>query len=93
MKAVVSVVRNRAESGKFPTTYCKVVYQSNQFSWAHKPAKIRDKKSWTMAQEVASEDFPDTVGGALYFWNHRVHPRWTRKYSPTVITRYHTYAK
>ncbi|QXN67603.1 hypothetical protein [Klebsiella phage vB_Kpn_3] len=33
MMAVAQVTKNRVNSGKFPDSYCKVVYQSNQFSW------------------------------------------------------------
>jgi hypothetical protein len=81
--AVAQVTMNRAESGKFPSDVCAVVYQKNvfyekvvcQFSWycqnGGKPP-IRSSamydESYKVAKKVLLEDFRlDIMKDALYY--------------------------
>lgn len=81
--AVGQVIRNRVESEKFPTTYCGVVYQKGQFSWAkHKNLKIKDQESWNHAKKIAAITYyigwpNDLVGNATYFHSGKK-PYWTK---------------
>lgn len=83
--AVGQVIRNRVESEKFPTTYCGVVYQKGQFSWAkHKNLKIKDQESWNHAKKIAAITYyigwpNDLVGNSTYFHSGKK-PYWVKEY-------------
>lgn len=81
--AVGRVIINRAESGRFPTSYCGVVYQPSQFSFIQgkKMPKVREHSSgWREAVAVAKiaveKSWKSPVKGALFFHAARVTPNW-----------------
>jgi spore germination cell wall hydrolase CwlJ-like protein len=81
--AVGRVIVNRAASGRYPETYCGVVYQRSQFSFVRggrMPAIKTDSAAWRNAKAVARiahEDLWDSqVEGATSFHATHVKPRW-----------------
>ena len=89
--AVAHVVLNRLKDPRFPKTICSVVKDGGnsrrgqcQFSWwcDGKSDTPTNAEQWALAQEIAkSETRPgvtDPTGGALFFHNRGVTPRWSR---------------
>lgn len=81
--AVGNVVINRAESGRFPASYCGVVYQPSQFSFVRGHAMPRiseDTRDWRQAVAIAqiadSGSWDSPAKGALFFHASRVSPNW-----------------
>lgn len=81
--AVARVVIARAESHRFPDSYCGVVYQRSQFSFVRggKMPRIRTKsKAWSNAVKIAriahDAAWESEVEGALFFHARYVKPRW-----------------
>jgi len=81
--AVGHVVANRAASGRFPTSYCGVVYQRSQFSFVRggtMPKIARGGLQWknavAIARIVARKLQPTPVAKALFFHARRVSPGW-----------------
>ena len=81
--AVGHVIANRASSGRFPSSYCGVVYQRSQFSFVrgrsmpHIPRASRDwEEAVAIARIVDQQLHPSPVGKALFFHARRVSPRW-----------------
>jgi len=81
--AVGRVVVNRANSGRFPASYCGVVYQPEQFSFVHgrsMPAVREASPDWREAvaiAQIASTGLRKSAAtGALYFHAARVSPNW-----------------
>ncbi|HET9353510.1 MAG TPA: cell wall hydrolase [Sphingomicrobium sp.] len=81
--AVGHVIANRASSGRFPSSYCGVVYQRSQFSFVrgrsmpHIPRSSRDwEEAVAIAKIVDQELHPSPMGKALFFHATRVSPRW-----------------
>ncbi len=81
--AVGHVVANRAASGRFPSTYCGVVYQRKQFSFVRgrkMPPIARSSRQWQTAVAIAKivdQDLqPTPVSNALFFHARRVSPGW-----------------
>ena len=81
--AVGRVVVERAKSGRFPDSYCGVVFQPFQFSFVrghHVPAIRRDSQAWKNAVAVAeiadAGTWRSPVEGALFFHAARVSPGW-----------------
>ncbi len=81
--AVGHVVANRASSGRFPSTYCGVVYQRSQFSFVRggsMPPIARSSRQWKTAVAIAKivdqELQPAPVAKALFFHARRVSPGW-----------------
>ncbi|MDQ3144754.1 MAG: cell wall hydrolase [Pseudomonadota bacterium] len=81
--AVGHVIANRASSGRFPSTYCGVVYQRSQFSFVRggsMPPIARSGKQWKTAVAIAKivdqELQPAPVAKALFFHARRVSPGW-----------------
>ena len=81
--AVGHVIANRAASGRFPSSYCGVVYQRSQFSFVrghsmpHIPRASQDwKDAVAIAQIVDHQLHPSPVGKALFFHARRVSPGW-----------------
>jgi spore germination cell wall hydrolase CwlJ-like protein len=98
--AVASVVINRSNSKKFPGNICKVVHQTNQFSWTN--PKIRQgvkfnqtqwNKSILIADEVMGGDQPDPSNGALYFHNRRVKPNLGKSRQVVAVIGQHIFKK
>ena len=85
--AVGEVIANRANSGgRFPSTYCGVLFQRGQFSFVHGrswPAVNKSGRQWQNAVAIArivDQDLKDSaVGNALFFHAKHVSPRWRLK--------------
>ena len=81
--AVAQVVLNRVEDGRFRPDICGVVFQRRrgvcQFEWVCAGLRHhRDPRAWQRAlhvAEIASTDYVDLVGGALFFHDTRIR-RW-----------------
>ena len=81
--AVGRVVVARSRSGRFPETYCGVVYQPSQFSFVRgraMPAVNRSSRQWKTAVAIAQIAHAGTwrspVEGALFFHATHVSPGW-----------------
>jgi spore germination cell wall hydrolase CwlJ-like protein len=81
--AVGHVIANRAASGRFPSSYCGVVYQRSQFSFVRgrsMPYIPRASQDWRDAVAIAKivdhQLHPSPVGKALFFHARRVSPGW-----------------
>ena len=85
--AVGEVIVNRANSGgRFPSTYCGVLFQRGQFSFVRGrslPAVPRSSKQWQTAvaiAKIADQDLKDSaIGKALFFHAKHVSPGWRLK--------------
>ena len=84
--AVGHVIANRAESGRFPDSYCGVLFQRGQFSFIRGralPNVPRSSRHWLNAVAVAKivdqELHRSPVGNALFFHARYVSPRWRLK--------------
>jgi len=85
--AVGTVIANRAASGgRFPSTYCGVLFQRGQFSFVHGhslPSVAHSNRQWQTAVAIAKivdqrlED--SSVGNALFFHARYVSPGWGLK--------------
>lgn len=81
--AVGHVIADRADSGRFPSTYCGVVYQRSQFSFVRgrsMPPIARSSRQWQNAVAIAKivdqDMHPAPIGKALFFHARRVSPGW-----------------
>ena len=81
--AVGHVIANRAKSGRFPSSYCGVVFQRSQFSFVRgrsMPAIARGGLQWKNAVAIArivDQQLHDSpIGKALFFHARRVSPGW-----------------
>lgn len=85
--AVGQVIANRAQSGgRFPSTYCGVLFQRGQFSFVHGrslPHVAHSKKQWQTAVAIAKivdQGLKDSVvGNAMFFHARYVSPGWRLK--------------
>lgn len=85
--AVGKVIANRADSGgRFPGTFCGVLFQRGQFSFVHGrslPSVPRTNKQWQTAVAIAKivdQDLKESpVGNALFFHARYVAPGWHAK--------------
>ena len=85
--AVGQVIANRSSSGgRFPSTYCGVLFQHGQFSFVHGhslPHVSHDNRQWQTAVAIAKivdERLKDpVVGNALFFHARSVSPGWHLK--------------
>jgi len=81
--AVGQVIANRSKSGRFPASYCGVVFQRSQFSFVRGHAlppiprsSIQWKTAVAIAQIVDQALHVSTVPKALFFHARRVSPGW-----------------
>lgn len=81
--AVGRVIVARSKSGRFPSSYCGVVFQPSQFSFVRgqsMPAIRKNSRAWRDAVAVAQiahqGAWRSPVEGALYFHATHVSPRW-----------------
>lgn len=81
--AVGRVIVNRAKSGRFPASYCGVVYQPSQFSFIRgrsMPSVREGSADWREAVAVAQianqGSWKSPAKGALFFHATRVSPKW-----------------
>jgi len=85
--AVGQVIANRAQSGgRFPSTYCGVLFQRGQFSFVHgghMPSVPHANRQWQTAVAIAKivdRDLKESnVGNALFFHARYVSPGWRLK--------------
>jgi spore germination cell wall hydrolase CwlJ-like protein len=85
--AVGQVIANRTESGgRFPGTYCGVLFQRGQFSFVHGhslPSVNHANKQWQTAVAIAKivdEGLQSSIAGdALFFHARYVSPGWHMK--------------
>ena len=85
--AVGRVIANRAQSGgRFPSTYCGVLFQRGQFSFVRGhalPSVPRSSKQWqtavALAKIVDQGLQQSSVGNALFFHARYVSPNWHAK--------------
>ncbi len=85
--AVGEVIANRANSnGRFPSSYCGVLFQRSQFSFIRGralPSVPRSSRQWQTAVAIAKivdQDLKDSAAPkALFFHAKRVSPRWKLK--------------
>ena len=85
--AVGQVIANRANSnGRFPSTYCGVLFQRGQFSFIRGkslPSVPKSSKQWktavAVAKIVAKDLKQSAVGKALFFHARYVSPKWRLK--------------
>jgi N-acetylmuramoyl-L-alanine amidase len=83
--AVAEVVINRAESGRFAPSICKVVFQKGQFSFVRGGAFPKINKAghfWreavAIAQIAMDEAWESRASDALFFHARRVSPSWNK---------------
>lgn len=85
--AVGEVIANRANSkGRFPSSYCGVLFQRSQFSFVHGralPSVPRSSRQWQTAVAIAKIVDQDLKASgapnALFFHARRVSPGWRLK--------------
>ena len=85
--AVGKVIANRAQSGgRFPGTYCGVLFQRGQFSFVHGgrlPSVPRASRQWQTAVAIAKivdqRLQQSSAGNALFFHARYVSPGWRLK--------------
>jgi N-acetylmuramoyl-L-alanine amidase len=84
--AVGEVIVNRADSGRFPESYCGVLFQRGQFSFVRGkswPRIAKQSKAWKTAvamAQIVDQDLKDSkADNALFFHAKRVKPGWKRK--------------
>ena len=85
--AVARVIANRARSGgRFPSTYCGVLFQRGQFSFIRGralPSVPRASRQWQTAvaiAKIADQRLKESaVGNALFFHARYVAPGWRMK--------------
>jgi spore germination cell wall hydrolase CwlJ-like protein len=85
--AVGKVIANRAKSGgRFPPSYCGVLFQRGQFSFVHGhslPSVSHSSRQWQTAVAIAKivdQDLKDSVAeNALFFHARYVSPGWRLK--------------
>ena len=85
--AVGEVIANRANSnGRFPSSYCGVLFQRSQFSFIRGralPSVPRSSRQWSTAVAIAKivdQDLKDSgAPRALFFHARRVSPGWKLK--------------
>lgn len=96
IEAVGSVIVNRKESGHFPASICRVVYQPGQFSGI-RARKIIDTNAYTkvykVAEKVYTNQIVDPTAGATYFHATRITPSWSKKMDYTVTIGAHKFYK
>lgn len=81
--AVGNVIINRSKSGRFPASYCGVVFQPSQFSFVRGgqlPAIRTASAAWRTAKAIAKIAHDGTwqspAKGALFFHARYVSPGW-----------------
>jgi spore germination cell wall hydrolase CwlJ-like protein len=89
--AVGQVIANRAESGRFASSYCGVLFQRGQFSfvrghsWPHINKQSRQWQTAVAIAKIVDKDLKDSVAeNALFFHARRVHPGWRLKYVASI---------
>lgn len=96
--AVAQVVINRAASGRFPSSYCGVVFQRSQFSFVkagRMPSIRRGSDAWKRAKAIAriahEGHWDSEAADALYFHASYVRPSWSRNKARRVAISTHIF--
>ena len=96
--AVAEVVMNRAASGRYPATLCKVVTQPAQFSFIRKgrfPSPNVASAAWRKAvgvARIALAKLADTLpSGVLWYHADYVKPSWGRRLNRTARIGVHIF--
>jgi spore germination cell wall hydrolase CwlJ-like protein len=84
--AVGHVIADRASSGRFPSSYCGVLFQRGQFSFVRGksyPSVPRSSRQWQNAVAIAKivdqDMHASPVAKSLFFHAKRVSPGWRMK--------------
>jgi N-acetylmuramoyl-L-alanine amidase len=84
--AVGHVIADRAASGRFPNSYCGVLFQRGQFSFVRGksyPSVSRSSRQWQNAVAIAkivdADMHSSPVAKSLFFHAKRVSPGWRMK--------------
>ena len=84
--AVGHVIADRAASGRFPNSYCGVLFQRGQFSFVRGksyPSVPRSSRQWQNAVAIAkivdADMHSSPVAKSLFFHAKRVSPGWRMK--------------
>jgi len=84
--AVGRVIVERSRSGRFPDSYCGVVYQRAQFSFVHghtMPAIKTNSAAWrnsvAMARIAHDGSWHSPAEGAMFFHSVHVSPNWAHR--------------
>ena len=104
MEAIANVIMNRTGQEGFPNTICGVVKQGQeqgacQFSWwcDGRSDDATEEEPYSHAKEIArkalNRQLRDRTGGALYFHNRKLAPKWSGKYIRTVDIGEHVFYK
>lgn len=88
MATVAQVIKNRTESGKYPTSPVAVVKQSGQFTaydpsnpmYGYKPGDAVYDNALNAINGVFGGSIPDTTGKALQYHDTSVNPGWSAPY-------------
>lgn len=104
LRAVLSVVQNRKNHLKFPSSYCKVIHQSGQFSYiipgkvSKEPYKASEKELKGLIQDLAFQaatgTFKNSFDSSDVLWYHhtKVKPKWSQKFKRVkTIKQHHFY--
>ena len=97
MEAIANVIMNRTGQEGFPNTICGVVKQGQeqgacQFSWWCDGLSddATEEEPYSHAKEIArkalNRQLRDRTGGALYFHNRKLAPKWSRNISERSIS-------
>ncbi|WP_369026456.1 cell wall hydrolase [Qipengyuania sp. RANM35] len=96
--AVAQVIINRSQDGRFPSSYCGVVYQRSQFSFVkggRMPHIRTSSAAWRNAKAIARIAhrglWDSEAGEALYFHAKYVKPSWSRKKVATATIDTHVF--
>jgi spore germination cell wall hydrolase CwlJ-like protein len=101
--AVAEVILNRRDSGLFPNSVCGVVHQGTgrkyqcQFTYSCDgySEAIREKAAYARVARIARlmlDGAPRALtGGATYYHNHTVNPRWARRFAMTATIGAHRF--
>jgi len=97
--AVGNVIVNRANSGIYPSTICKVISHVDskkcQFGWSCRKRKEHECKRWTTSKEIAtlilSGETEDLSRGALSFYNRNRKIHNTKTVQRTAIIGHHVF--
>ena len=96
--AVATVVINRAESSRFPSSYCGVVYQRSQFSFVkggRMPNIKRGSGAWKRAKAIAriahDGHWDSAADDSLYFHAKYVRPSWSRQKTQRTTINTHIF--
>jgi hypothetical protein len=96
--AVAEVVLNRAASGRYPTTLCRVVTQPRQFSFVRRgrfPRVDSNCEAWRTARAIAHaarNDLARTLApNVLWYHASYVSPAWGRRLTRVVTIGTHIF--